>query len=211
MTSTAQRIKNAVRARGITALYHFTPASNLESILENGLHSRETLDQNNAPYTYTDEWRRDGNLDAVSVSIHGINQDMFQAKLANSRCRWMILEIEPSILWTHYCYFCWVNAASNEILKHRGRRDGFWGFNEMFEDVDMGHNDPRSRRGTLQIPLNMPTWADAEVQVFDPIAPELIRDVTSAHECDRKPAEAAMARAGREIPIAIYPDIFKLS
>lgn len=202
------KIARLVRERGITYLYHFTPMANLQSILTHGLLSAEILDERKVSYTYTDGWRNDGQPAAVSLSIHGINETMFAAKQKNANCTWAILEIEASVLWTHHCRFCWVNAASSEIVNHRGRIDGLWAFNEMFVDRPLSASDPRSSRLVYQTPANMPTMNAAEVQVLEPIAPELIRDITVAREICARVAEAAMQAADRTLPVVVVPTAF---
>lgn len=203
-------IRNAARRRGITSLYHFTPFANLESILVNGLISRRILDQHLAAYTFTDGWRNDGQLDAVSLSIHDINRSMFSAKLSASRCTWVILAVDASVLWTHPCRFCWVNASSSEIVNHYGFIGGPWAFEMMFADCIVSAIDKRSCREVFKTPENMPTMNDAEVQVLASIGPELIRDLTVAGNGDRAAAEAAMKDAGRVLPITVVPDVFNL-
>ncbi|RYH09154.1 DarT ssDNA thymidine ADP-ribosyltransferase family protein [Tropicimonas sp. IMCC6043] len=202
------KIRNAVRWRGITSLYHFTPTMNLESILTHGLLSRTVMEENEIDYVYSDSWRKDGYLNAVSVSIHDINQSMFSKKIRNSSCTWVILEIDASVLWTHPCRFCWINAASSEIVKHSRFIGGPWAFNEMFADRSVSIGDERSFRAVFNTPDNMPTRNDAEVQVLSPIAPELIRDVTVAHDKYRSATETTMKAAGRLLPIAIVPEAF---
>ena len=82
------------------------------------------------------------------------------------------------MLWTHRCRFFWVNAASSKIVNHSGFIGGPWAFEKMFDDCAVSVVDQRSFRGVNQMPDNVPTMNDAEVQVLDPIAPELIRNVT---------------------------------
>ena len=202
------KIRNAARRRGITSLYHFTPSANLESILVNGLVSRRILDEHQVAYTYTDGWRNDGQPDAVSLSIHDINRSMFSQKMRNSRCTWVILEVDASVLWSHPCRFCWVNAASSEIVNHSGFIGGPWAFEKMFADCAVSAIDQRSSREVHNTRENMPTMNDAEVQVLAPIAPDLIRDVTVARDGNREAIEAAMKNAGRILPIAVVPDVF---
>ncbi|MDK3075896.1 DarT ssDNA thymidine ADP-ribosyltransferase family protein [Sedimentitalea sp. JM2-8] len=202
------KIRREVLRRGITSLYHFTPFSNLQSILTYGLASRRLLDDNQVAYTYSDGWRNDGQSDAVSFSIHRINETMFSKKLKTSSCAWAILEIEASFLWTHRCRFCWVNAASSEIVKHHGFIGGPWAFDEMFRDRPVSSIDPRSCRAVYQTPINMPTRNDAEVQVLSPIAPDLIRDVTVQEESHRTALAAIMRSVGRELPIEVVPEVF---
>ena len=203
MNDISLKLRQIARDRNITALYHFTPLPNLESILRNGLVSRHILDAHDAPYCYTDQWRMDGQAEAVSLTIHSLNQSMLDAKLKDSRYPFVILEIEPSVIWTHHCRFCWVNAASSEITNHRGRIDGPWAFNKMFDDFPVSTMDQRSRRALYSIPDREPTMEGAEIQVLDPMSPTLIRDVTISHERHRRTVLSAMKAAGRSLPIAV--------
>lgn len=204
----SSKIRNAVRCRGITSLYHFTPLANIESILVNGLVSRHILDQSRALYIYTDDWRNDGQLDAVSLSFHDINLSMFSTKQRGSRCAWAILEIDASVLWTHPCRFCWVNAASSEIVNHYGFIGGPWAFEKMFADCPVSGVDPRSFRAVYNRSIKLPTMNDAEVQILAPITPDLIRMIMVASVSDQAVAEEAMKAAGKGFPIAVVPDLF---
>ena len=204
----AEKIRRATLARGITSLYHFTPLSNLESIMRFGLVSRSVLDAAGAPYVYTDSWRNDGRLDALSLSIHDINRSMFAAKVKTSSCAWAILEIDASVLWDLPCRFCRVNAASSEIVRHSGFLGGPWAFAKMFEDCPVSAIDDRSFRETHGRAPYRPTRNDAEVQVLRPIGPGLIRDVTVSSEANRIAAFLAIVRAGRVVPVEIVPEAF---
>lgn len=208
MNNNARKIRRAALERGITALYHFTPLPNVQSILTHGLASRQVLEEHDIFYWYTDDWRADGRPDALSLSIQDINHWMFGPKLKNSRCRWAIIEISPSVLWTHDCRFCWTNAASGPVINHRGFLGGPWGFERMFEDCQLSAMDIRMRRGTFDKAPNMPTYVDAEVQVFTPIHPDQIVDVTVASDRDRVELEAWMEANSLIKPVAVYPEIF---
>lgn len=146
MNDNARKIRRAAQDRGITALYHFTPWPNLTSILTKGLMHRADLDERGIFYWYTDNWRADGRPDALSLSIQDINHWMFASKVRNSRCRWAIIKIDPSVLWTHRCRFCWTDAASGPVINHRGFVGGPWGFDRMFEDCQLSEMDTRMRR-----------------------------------------------------------------
>lgn len=133
--------------------------------------------------------------DAISLSIHSTNSRAFFSKRNNSRSEWIFLELERSILWTHPCEFCWKSAASPEILNHRGRRDGLWAFNEMFENPE--------HRERWKIPHNRPTDDAAEVQVLDYIAPELILSVSVRNLHVKAKTESLMEELGLVRPVHI--------
>ena len=204
----SRKIRDAALRRGITCLYHFTPLANLTSILVHGLVSRDILDQHQATYTYTDPWRLDGRSDAVSLSIHGINERMFFEKRRQApRCDWVIFEIDPSVLWTSKCRFCWRNAASRDITVRTGNIGGPWAFEGMFFDTPVSFQDNRSMRAANNMPDYKPTRNDAEVQVLEPIAPDLLRGLIVDSDRVRHFVEAVMTEIERVLPIAVDPRI----
>ena len=194
-------IRREVARRKITQLYHFTPAGNAKSILCNGLVSRNILVQNDVVFFVTDKMRLDNCLDAVSLSIHSINESMFNLKKLNCEYEWLILELNSSILWTHECRFCWKNAASSEIRQHRGFMKGPWAFAKMFSDENL-------HRQALKIPDFKPTNNAAEVQVFTPIKPDLIVDVTVRNQSVKNEVEALMEEVKFVRPVVINEGIF---
>ncbi len=141
-------------------------------IVKHGLLSRarlKVLDQVNA--LPTSKERLDQEKHAISVSISAINAEMFWAK--DRSCGhppWVVLLLDPSILWTQDCCFSWRNAASNEVREHSGFLGGPYGFRKIFEDVSYKW-PPESHRTEVGIPDNLPTFSDAEVQVFNFIHP----------------------------------------
>lgn len=201
-------IRREVAWRGITKLYHFTPAANAQSILRNGLVSRDILLENDVDFFATDVMRLDDQLDAVSLSIHSINESMFDAKKRVSECEWLILEFDASILWTHTCRFCWKNAASSEIRQHNGFMGGPWAFAKMFEDLPIGLSNDRSYRRAFKRAACEPTDNAAEVQVFTPIEPDLIVDVTVRNQGVKNEVEALMHEVELVRPVVIHGEIF---
>ena len=188
------KIKRLANQREITQLYHFTPVGNAESILRNGLVSRNILLENNVDFSFTDIIRLDNQLDAVSLSIHTINVDMFNAKDRDLKCDWIIIELDASILWTHCCRFCCTNAASSEIRKHIGFIKGPWAFEKMFEDSTNYSNDGKSKRQKFELMDYDPTNNDAEVQVLDPIEPDLIVDISVRNQRMKNKVENLMQK-----------------
>lgn len=193
--------------RGIDTLMHFTPAPNLPSILMHGLLSIQDLQNKGMAYLRTDQMRLEGRPGAVSLSVHSINESMFAAKRSEYRLEWAIVAIDASVLWTHRCEFSWQNAARASIRGHHGYRGGPWAFREMFEDRPMGIRDPRSTRETLRREERQPTDNAAEVQVLDPIHPDLIRAVAVGNETVQALLGTAMREIGRSRPILVDPHL----
>ena len=196
----ASELRDTCAQNGIQHLYHFTPLSNLSSILYHGLMSVEELTKEEISYTYTDGWRNDGHPHAISLSVENINHSMFANKISNSTCAWAILEIDASVIWKLKCRFCWRNASYQEVVDHRGFLGGPWGFYKMFENPEY--------RETQEIPSNQTTRNDAEIQVLETIEPRFIRDLTVKNAHSEALAKAAMEKVQRTLPIAIVPEAF---
>ena len=61
---------------------------------------------------------------------------------------------------------------------HRGYLGGAWAFERMFSDATPPPlYEGTSYRAGTGIPSELPTYAEAEVQVFEPISPACIRAV----------------------------------
>ncbi len=203
-----RKIKEIAEGRGITSLYHFTAASNASSILCNGLASRQFLSDHGIDFHATDGWRLDGHLDAISLSIHSINMEMFHKKKRKLAGDWLILEIKASILWTHSCRFCWTNASSSEIKNERSFLGGPWAFGRMFDDKPVSLVDKSPFREKYERARCRPTDVQAEVQVFDPIDPSVIVDVTVKNEAVKRHLEGVMKDIGVVRPVAINESLF---
>src|SRR3546814_453269 len=169
------RIREQVCARGIEALLHFTPLPNLRRIFESGLLSRDHVqEQGGFAYTSIDA-RLDGNNSAISLSVSAYNHRMLTSKIrASGRSDWVILAIQPSVLWTHDCRFNCRNAATREMQGRRGFTGGPWAFSEMFDYTPPPSFAGHSYRIDTGIPECLTTRSDAEVQVLNPIDPDLI-------------------------------------
>lgn len=201
-------IQGEAMRRGVSQLFHFTVAGNVKSILSHGLASRVALEEQGIPFIATDRMRLDDCLDGASLSIHSINQSMFAAKNRTYREEWVILAFDASILWTHPCRFCWVNAASREIRRHSGFLGGPWAFRKMFEDRPISLTDRTSARNAWSRDDFEPTNNDAEVQVLSPIAPELILGGVVRNKEVKGALEELMEEIDRVKPVIVNEDIF---
>lgn len=168
------KIRHDVLKRGIRLLPHFTQVANLPNIVRYGLLSRMELMERTIDYLPSDAWRLDDNFVATSVSVSDIDFQLFRRKQRNwKRTEWVVLFLDPSILWTHRCRFCFQNAATNTMRDRRGF--GHWGFAQMFSDeVGPPGFTGASYRAEMGIPPFRTTRADAEVQVLEPISAETV-------------------------------------
>ena len=157
-----------LKNRNITRLVHFTPADNLESILENGVLSRLYMDENGFDYWYTDENRLDGKLNYISNSITFPNYKMFWSKRNEDKdTDWIVLSIDSDILVDKFdTEFYRKNAAANDPLKYKYEPTSNDALEFMFMDYE--NRDP-------YIPENYTTDPQAEVLVKDIIHPSYIK------------------------------------
>jgi hypothetical protein len=200
-------IQREAASRGVRELFHFTPSPNARSILCDGLLSRQVLATRGIPFLATDPMRLDEHLEAVSLSVHSINESMLVAKRREYVGQWLVFVLDASILWTHECRFCWRNAASNEIRHHRGFIGGPWAFRKMFDDRPMSVVDSRSSREALGLLDRQPTDNAAEVQVLESIVPDLIRGVFAPNHRLKLELEALMQSIGRVRPVKVLEEL----
>lgn len=175
--SKSSDIRNAAWRRRIAHLLHFTQLRNLPTIVEHGIMPRSDLYQTDFMAMASAEGRLDGNDAAISVSITGANYRLFEGKrMRNATVPWVFLLLEPEILWKHECAFHRRNAAKKKERGETGYLGGPYAFELMFEDG----SGPALFRGNSYrvetgIPDHLPTYSDAEVQVFGAIPPTLIK------------------------------------
>lgn len=161
-------IKSIALRREIPFLVHFTPIENLATILRYGLLSRERLEALGIRYYYNDTLRLDGHLNATSLSIAYPNEPMFHDCRKRARVQgWVVLIIDPSVLWENNNIFCKYNATSKTVRNmSRGFLQTARAFENMFEA-----RTPNDRFGLNE---NDPTYLQAEVMTFDDIHPSKI-------------------------------------
>jgi superfamily II DNA helicase RecQ len=104
-----------LRSRGVTELIHFTPAMNLPSILENGIITRNLLEQESTDFISTDEYRHDGK-EHINLSITNPNIRMFYAFRKRMSCDFVVLTLDLSLLSEYNHSYKATNAASNQAM-----------------------------------------------------------------------------------------------
>lgn len=106
-------IESILKDRKIRVLLHFAQLENLPSILENGLKTKDELDET---AKCNDQHRLDNHTDTISVSIHHPNDAMFyKYRQQNTSADWCVLGIKSDILLEKDALFCKRNAASASI------------------------------------------------------------------------------------------------
>ncbi|MFQ2244132.1 DarT ssDNA thymidine ADP-ribosyltransferase family protein [Aeromonas enteropelogenes] len=168
---TAQAIIQAARLFEVPYLVHFTRVTNLPSILQHGIYPISRVHEIGTIPDVNDTLRLDGHTDATSLSIAFPNYRMFwRYRQDNPDVDWVVLAINPSVLWTKNCAFCRFNAAdariSRQLINQLKTPASFIG---MFEEIDGLPSRQEQRLNRYD-----PTDVQAEVLAFDIIEPELI-------------------------------------
>lgn len=176
-----QEIKNFAVELDIPYLLHFTHISNLESILENGLYSREAVDAMDQEIITNDEGRYDGRINTISLSIAHPNDRMF-TKYREVDEDWCVLALRRRVLWQLDCLFFKHNAADGRISgKDNNELSGINAFRSMYEELD----ELDSREDQCLEPYD-PTDKQAEVLVFDHIPVDYIFGVVVSNRQVKK-------------------------
>ena len=164
-------MQNAVTKREVQVIWHFTQYENLDSILTNGLLTRTFLEQNDITYKFNDELRLDHCTDSICCSIGFPNyKQFFPFRKSDDDQQWVVLGIQPNILWELDCAFCVENAASKTVTKIPiQQRKGVDAFNKMFLEIE-----GKPTRKDLGLHLSYPTNPQAEVLVLEKIDPKYI-------------------------------------
>ena len=206
-----QKIRDDCANRGITRLCHFTPSRNLLHVLNSGyLKDRQTLDMEASDEVNpTDAYRRDGHLDKICCSVEYPNSyylDIVKRKELIF-LDWVILFIDPEVLWSPGTLFCPRNAAAeNGALIESG-----WpGFESMFAPQSQGARGLIFRRQSSHLPCS-PTDLQAEVLVPGPIPIEAIQGLAMLTEKQVHTERArwdALGLSPLMVPTVVAPDLF---
>lgn len=178
-------LRKVVQDRGIKKLYHFTQARNLDSIFEHGILSRNEIYSLGIDAAVNDNERWDRRTNGVSVSISGPNYQMLYALKIGKKNRgetcpgdtYVLLELDPSLLYELDCAFYPTNAASNRV-RHDSKTDfkSAQALDNMFAD---GVRCPAGTYSRAKWGLNPWETSDpqAEVMVFEKIPAHYIKCV----------------------------------
>lgn len=191
-------IRDLVREREILYLTHFTRLENVRGILDHGLVSRQDLGEERC--LRNDGLRLDRRRHANCLSISHPNYKMFyRYRQQDTDALWVVLVLDPAILWELDCGFVEVNAASAGVsARTEAELKSADALNAMFADAPL--------RTRLRLPTFHPTDPQAEVLVFQTVPPRFIREIHVNFKIDFKVVEAG---DGRLIPIKENHDLFK--
>ena len=160
------KLINMCKERGIEELVHFTNVTNLPSILDQGLLSREYLDYYFIDYSYNDSYRMDSVKNSVSLSVTSPNYKMFyKLRCANPNTHWAIILLNAIDVLKLDCAFCYTNAANSYITNIPiDDRKTTRAFESMFMDELFGN-----KRSDIGLELYETTDPQAEILVMETI------------------------------------------
>jgi hypothetical protein len=169
-------VKETIESKKIEYVWHFTRLANLDGILTHGLINRQSILKKGLPSEFNDDYRFDECEDSICCSIGHPNYKMFYSlRQDNPDSEWVVIVLQPSVLWEKDCAFCATNAASNEVtcipIQHR---KGIDAFNKLFDELP-----GKPPRNELGISESCPTDPQAEVLVFGDIEPKYIVGVVT--------------------------------
>lgn len=168
---TREAIQQQASALQIPYLVHFTQSANLHSILEHGLYPRASVARINPTAIVNDPLRLDGRPEATSLSIAFPNFRMFyRYRMQTVGSDWVVLIINPQVLWQVDCAFCKHNAADARIAQTPlAELQTLDAFNSMYLNIE-----GIDSRDTQRLRPYDPTDAQAEVLAFEVIPPQQI-------------------------------------
>lgn len=125
----AQEKREIWEKHNIRHFAHFTYCLNLDTILRDGLRTRESLEKSRSYYCATDPERRDGVKDSISLSVSFPNHRMFYAKRKARPLSYCVLLIKREALMDQDLLYFGTNAAYHgygdreDRLRHTTARD----------------------------------------------------------------------------------------
>lgn len=162
--------KNFLNERKIEYLVHFTNLKNLESIMKNGVLSKQELEDKNMLYYNTDGARLDNQLDYISTSITFPNYKMFCKKREEIKSQdWVILKIDSQIICDKLdTLFLMHNCSDKEIRNLITQKRKDLEANEALKKLFNNYVDIKGIRTIREdklIDSNMTTNPQAEVMI----------------------------------------------
>lgn len=126
----------------------------------------KALQANRIAFRWNDEHRIDGHEDAICVSVSHPNERLFYRwRMTNPAQRWVVLSLDPAILWKNEVAFCAHNAADSRISKQdRIKLGSATAFAGLFVN-----SDARPTRAEQGLAPCDPTDVQAEILVFENI------------------------------------------
>lgn len=169
------------RALSIPFLCHFTHVSNLVSIIQNGLVPIKHENSSILTRHTNDQARYDNRLKATSLSV-GIPNEKMLSKYRRKNGLWdyVVLALDPTLIWRKTCAFCPHNAADRRVSKTPLESlIGPEALDRMFGEDNWS---------------NRPSDPQAEVLIFGVIEPKWIQGIFTLNDAHQSLISNAMSR-----------------
>lgn len=180
-------LENFCHERGIKEVVHFTRLKNVPSILLHGLMSIMEMKKQGLHYYPTDQDRHDNVEDAVCLSISFPNYRMFYNKRRSIKDTFVVLGLNPKILWELQCCFCYSNAANSSISRllqaNRNKLTGLKALQRLFAETILT-KELRTVKRDPNIPSYYTTDPQAEVLCLNSIPVHYIQAIYYEHNPD---------------------------
>ena len=172
-------VQEIIKNQKINNVVHFTRLQNLEGILSCGLLTRKNILNSDIFSEFNDKYRFDQQKDSISCSIEFPNYKMFyKLQRENPDREWIVILLDPSLLWEKICAFSATNAANKSITSIPiEQRKGADALQKLFDNLSEIPN-----RNKIGLPVNYPTDPQAEVLVFDNIEQQYITGIVTQSE-----------------------------
>ncbi len=204
-----EELRKIVKARKIRRLIHFTRASNLESIIKNGIVSVLNAWDSKIELNRNDKGRHDGRINASSFSIEYPNHYLLSRFIENNpEEKWVILALSPEVLFESKNYYAQHNAATKNIIKGERLND----FNSMYDEtisfITMQGNPQCYQRELVhqQYPA-LPTSEQAEIMIWGTVEAKYIMEIIFQDEGDKR----LFLDAVGDITCRVEPEMFTCS
>jgi hypothetical protein len=204
----AEELEWQVTTRGIDYLVHYTRRENLRDIFRHGILSRDEVERRKEVDPYfiahtNDDQRLDRRRDAVCVSVTVTNRRQFARHLRAADCAagWVVIKIDPSIIWKYPCMFFHTNAAA--VGRWHADPESVEAFRRMFADPATASRLPQ--RGDSNRQLRLALDEQAEVLVCSAIPVSYIKAISIRSERELTPV---MRLLPSWVPIVLESNLF---
>lgn len=166
-------IKQFCSEREIQWLCHFTTASNLKSLFNNGIKSRKALSQQALSHQRIDGSTKLYFEDFNYLSVSSPNTKMLYSKFVNERVWVAVVVLDAKLLWQFPFFSIPMNSAKWQ-MRHLMNQDytkflGLSGLQSLFGNLPI--------REKCKVPMSEPTDIQSEVIFLDSIPSTYFRHV----------------------------------
>lgn len=169
----ASSLREILNRRGVDHFIHCTPIENLRSILEHGIIARRDLKESHIIHgQITDSHRFDENEEASCFSVQDVNLSHLRRIQKTGEAA--VIVVSKKIILDFKCAFYPRNASKRDF-KYKSLN--YWQWFERFEEIFTHDEKERLLKDGTFLAPNLPTYSDAEVQVFANIPKKYIEQV----------------------------------